>query len=244
MEGRNDGVTVGRIKTGIPGLDELISGGFEEKSVVIVTGPAGSGKSTLALQFLYNGATVSGEPGIYITFEEQKAMLYKHMMNYGWDFAKLEKEGKFRLFEYPPHEVDRFLSEGGAIEDCIEEMKARRLVIDSITSFMLLYETEYKRRQAFLNAMQTLRKWGCMCLLTAEGETDAHGNVTARFGLEFLADGLIAIHMIRRGDIRDLAIEIVKLRGIPHQRKLSPMMITESGVVVFPNQPVFGEAKF
>jgi len=45
-----------RIKTGIPGLDEMLRGGFMPKDAVLVAGTAGTGKTTLALQYLVNGA--------------------------------------------------------------------------------------------------------------------------------------------------------------------------------------------
>ncbi|MFH1442772.1 MAG: ATPase domain-containing protein, partial [Candidatus Micrarchaeota archaeon] len=61
----------GRVPTGIPGLDELIEGGFEKGSVILVVGDTGTGKSTFAMQYLYNGATKYKEPGVYLTFEEK-----------------------------------------------------------------------------------------------------------------------------------------------------------------------------
>jgi len=230
--------TKDRVQTGIPGLDGMIGGGFERKSVVVIAGDAGSGKTTFALQFLYNGAKKFREKGLYITFEEQKESLFKHMAQYGWDFADLEKKGMIHVLEYPPHEVDRFISEGGIIEDLIKEKDVERVVIDSITSLVLLHENEYKRRQAFLVTIEALKKWGCMTLLTSEAKT-IKGEVRSRFGIEYLADGMLGIHVVRRGEERDYAFEIIKLRGIAHERKLCPLKITDKGIVLFPGQPVF-----
>ncbi|MBM4237555.1 MAG: hypothetical protein FJ151_03620, partial [Euryarchaeota archaeon] len=55
-----------RIPSGIPGLDEMIEGGFPFPSVILVSGTAGTGKTTLALKFLCQGAE-RGERGLYIT---------------------------------------------------------------------------------------------------------------------------------------------------------------------------------
>ena len=231
-----------RVQTGIPGLDSMIGGGFERRSAIIVAGDAGSGKTTFAMQYLYSGAKKNGEKGLYITFEEQKDSLFAHMEKFGWDFPELEKKGLVRVLEYPPHEVDRFVSEGGVIEDMIKEGNVERVVIDSITSLVLLHENEYKRRQAFLRTMEALKKWGCTSLLTSEART-VGGEVRSRFGVEYLADGMLAIHAVRRGDERDLAFEILKLRGIAHERKMCPLKITDKGVVLFPGQPVFTGTK-
>ena len=56
-----------RIRTGIPGLDNIMDGGFIENTITVLSGPAGSGKSLLAMQYLFNGARNFNEPGIYIT---------------------------------------------------------------------------------------------------------------------------------------------------------------------------------
>ena len=232
---------IDKVKTGIPGFDELISGGFERKSVIIITGSAGSGKSIFALQFLYNGASLFNEPGLFITFEEDKNSVYRHMLNFGWDFKKLEDERKFVFMSYPPHEVDRFISEGSVIEDMVKEYGIQRLVIDSMTSFMLLYENEYRRRQVFLKTMEIIRGWGCTSLLTSEGTATEQGDIKARFGVEYLADGLVSIHLIKKGDAKELAIEIEKLRGISHNRSSNQMEITKNGIEIHPTSPVKSE---
>lgn len=228
-----------KVKTDVPGLDSMIGGGFERKSVIIVSGAAGSGKTILSLQFLYNGATKYNEPGLYITFEEQKESVFKHMLSFGWDFAQLERERKIVFLEYPPHEVDRFISEGAVIEDMVRDYGIQRVVIDSITSFMLLYNEEYRRRQVFLKTMEILRKWGCTTVLTSEGMGTDEGEVKTRFGVEFLADGLLSIQSIKKGGVRELALEVVKLRGTAHEMKMNLMKITPHGVEIYPSQPVF-----
>ena len=44
-----------RVASGIPGLDDLIEGGFWPKSTVVILGSSGTGKSTFAIQFLMEG---------------------------------------------------------------------------------------------------------------------------------------------------------------------------------------------
>ncbi|HIJ16564.1 MAG TPA: hypothetical protein HA364_02140, partial [Thermoplasmata archaeon] len=55
-----------RLYSGIPGLDDMIEGGFPFPSVVLVAGSAGAGKTTFAQKFLFSGAE-KGEQGLYIS---------------------------------------------------------------------------------------------------------------------------------------------------------------------------------
>src|SRR5437899_11647205 len=85
-----------RNRTGILELDEMLRGGFMDKDAVMIAGSAGTGKTTLALEYLVNGATKFGEPGIYLTFEQLPDQIYRDAENFGWDLRKLEAEDKLR----------------------------------------------------------------------------------------------------------------------------------------------------
>ncbi|MCX6767415.1 MAG: AAA family ATPase [Candidatus Micrarchaeota archaeon] len=221
-----------KVKSGIPGLDRLIGGGFERESVVLVTGDAGSGKSTLAMQFLCNGASQYDEPGILITFEERREDIIKHMKSYGWDIEALEKEKKIKILEYPPHEVERFISEGEIIRDLISDLKAKRMVIDSMTSFALVFDNEYKMRLGVLKAIDSLKKWGCTALLISEGSVTEQGEVRDRFGIEYLVDGTIYLYNKRVRDYRQKLVEIVELKGVKHDNAIHQLVFGRKGISV------------
>ncbi|MEM2974763.1 MAG: ATPase domain-containing protein [Candidatus Micrarchaeia archaeon] len=234
-----------RVPTGIPGLDGMMEGGFSQGNVVLVAGTAGTGKSILATQFLVNGALKHGEVGVLITFEEKKRQIFRNMRRFGWDLDDLEKKKQLFVFEYAPHEVDKFINEGGSIEGVIRDYKVKRLVFDSITSFAALYETEASRRQAIIRLLDILRRWNCTTILPSEASVTDEGEgtqVQARFGVEYLADALLVIYAVRKGDIREMALEIVKMRGTDHSKKLAPMKITKEGIVLYPDQPFFGKS--
>jgi len=231
-----------RIPTGIPGLDDMMEGGFERGSVNIVAGESGTGKSILSLQFLYNGAVRHGDTCLYITFEEKKEQIKDHMMRFGMNFEELEAKKKLFIYEYSPHEVERFASDGGAIEKVIRSNGVDRLVLDSITSYAVLFENEQKRRAAVVKLLDTIKHWGCTSLLPSEASTiSALGEVRAKFSIEYLADALLAIYSIRKGDVREMALEVLKMRGTAHSKKLAPMKITREGIVLYPDQPFFAK---
>lgn len=222
----------GKSPSGIPGLDGLIEGGFEQKSVIVVAGGPGDGKSTFGLQFLYEGATKYGENGMYIVFEEEKEAVYRHMLRYGFDFARLEKERKFAFIAYPPEEIERFVDEGGIIEDMINELGVKRIVIDTVTSFLMVHEDEYRRRQVFIKLMKALRKWGCTTILVSEGDVGPGGELHTHYDIEFVSDGLIDLQMVRKGRSAGAMIEIIKMRGTAIAHTQVPLRFTKRGLAV------------
>ena len=159
-----------RVPSGITGLDELISGGFEPVSTTLVMGESGTGKTTFLSQFLYNGAVQYGDPGVLLTFEEPSFSVLRHMKKYGFDFKALEEELLFATINYRPHEVKKLVDEGGGlILDTISSLGAKRLAIDSLTSYAMLFDSPYQAREAEISLFDLLYKWKCTTMLSAEG---------------------------------------------------------------------------
>lgn len=207
-----------RITTGVSNLDGMIEGGFKKHSVNLVAGGAGSGKTIFAIQFLVEGMKRK-EPGVYITFEEKKKKVYADMLHcFGWDLEKYEKEGLFIFLEYTPEQVKRVLIEGGgAVDTLITQTKAKRMVIDSITSFTLLYKDELTKKEASLALFELIEKWGCTAVLTSEEREIGETSMTS--ALEFEVDGIILLYNIKRKGERIRALEILKMRGTKHPQK-------------------------
>ncbi len=227
-----------RVPTGIPGLDEVMEGGFEEGSYNLVAGGAGSGKSIFAMQFLVTGIEKYNEPGIYVTFEEKKENVYRHMLAFGWDLAKYEKLGKFEFIEYTPEQVKKMLEEGGGlIESLIKKINAKRIVLDSITAFSLLFKDELNRRQGILSLIDLMRKWSITALLTAEFEPNVERPSSS--SIEFEVDSIILLYYPREGDTRKRALEILKMRGTEHSKKIFPLRITDKGITIYPKERIF-----
>lgn len=229
-------MTIKRISTGIPNLDSLIEGGFKKNSVNLVAGCAGSGKTIFAMQFIIEGIK-KGEPGVYITFEEKKRKFYEDMLGFGWDLEKYEKQGKFAFLEYTPEQVKNILTEGGGIvESIIEKIEAKRIVIDSITSFSLLYEDELTKKEASLALFELIDKWNCTGILTSEDESKKDHTISA--ALQFEVDGIIILYHVKKKGIRRRAMEILKMRGTKIPEKTIALSITDKGIRINPKELV------
>ena len=221
-----------RLSTGIKGFDKLVSGGFKPNSINLVAGGPGSGKTIFSIQFLMEGIK-AGEKVLYITFEEKKKKLFDDMGDFGWNLEKAEKEGKFTILEYTPEKVKKMLAEGGGVlESMIEKSNVKRIVIDSITSFALLYRDELTKKEAALALFEMIDKWGCTAVLTAQEESIESDTVSA--ALEFEVDSIIIIYHTKMKGERIRGVEILKMRGTKHPSKTFKMEISDSkGMLVY-----------
>jgi KaiC/GvpD/RAD55 family RecA-like ATPase len=88
--------------TGIPGLDEILGGGYPRGRVILITGGPGSGKTVMAMQFLLDGVDRFDERGVFVSLEESKHHLVTEMSNFGWDVEKYEKKNQIAIVDASP----------------------------------------------------------------------------------------------------------------------------------------------
>ena len=235
-----------RIKTGINGLDKLLKGGLLEKKSVLLSGPCGSGKSILAMQFIYNGIKQENEPGLYVSFEEEKQSIIENMATLGFNLEELEKKKKLMIVGGEAGKLDYFMQKVGArtdniieeIREIVKDNKIKRVVIDSVSILTLLCNNDEERRRTITKLASTLSELGCTSLLiseTKEGTLDL-----SRHGIEeFIVDGVIALFQLRQGDKFIPGIVVRKMRGTDHERGIRLFKITKNGIVVYPNETMF-----
>ena len=123
-----------RVKTGIPGFDDLVQGGIPKGFNILITGPPGAGKSIFGLQYLYNGAML-GEKGLYLSLDSPKKNMIEQASQFGWDFEKLESDGLISFFSIPPDRTRLNLFD--MIEDVVAQTGAKRIVFDSLATLMI-----------------------------------------------------------------------------------------------------------
>ena len=91
-----DKVTIHKLPTGVPGLDEIVGGGLPEFSFNIIAGAPGSGKTTLAHQFVFANASPE-RPALYFTVLGESAIkMLRYQQQYTFfDPAKLPNSIRF-----------------------------------------------------------------------------------------------------------------------------------------------------
>ncbi len=81
-----------RVRTGIPGFDELCGGGLIRDRTYLVSGTSGAGKTNFSIQFIYNGITKYGENGVIVATEERPEQIRENVLKFGWDLENLKRE--------------------------------------------------------------------------------------------------------------------------------------------------------
>lgn len=223
-----------RVPVGIKNLDKIIEGGFEKNSTNLIVGGSGNGKSIFVIQFLMEGVK-RGENVLYIAFEEKKKEFYANMLGLGWDLEEYENSGKFFFLSYTPEKIKTMLEEGGGdVEAIVLGKKIQRVVMDSITTFVMLFDREVEMREGALALFSLLKGWACTSLLVYERDPLVDKKQSSRV-LEFEADSLIFLYFTRMNKKRERFLEIYKMRGTNHSTDIFPYSIRKNiGIDVSP----------
>ena len=204
------------VKTGVAGLDDILSGGIPRGNVILVEGEIGTGKTTLGVEFVYHGARQFGEPGIIVLFEVSPDKITRDALRFGWDLAELERQGLLKIV-FTTREVLRqelqqadsvLLSEASSIG-------ARRIFIDGVTRLVGGNGTS-ESRSAFHVLAEGLQRENLTALLAVEAAA-RNPDLPSSMPEESIADTVIRLRMEPSERAVSRSIEVVKSRGQYYQ---------------------------
>jgi len=238
---------VERVKTGIPGLDEILNGGIPKRNVVLIAGGPGTGKSIMGMQYLWNGLQI-GEPGIYVALEEHPVQVRINMRQFNWDVKNYEAKGAFAI-------VDAFTAGVGeaakrekyvvkdptdvgiivdVVKQAISDTGAQRVVVDSVST---LYLTKPSiARSVVLQLKKLLSGMGTTSMLISQVSVTERG--FGGPGVEHAADGIVRLDMDEVDGELVRSLIIWKMRGTSHSMKRHLFEISDKGIVVYPDKVV------
>ena len=227
-----------KARTGIQGLDELTGGGLPKGRPTLLCGGAGCGKTLMAMEFLVHGALESGEPGVFMAFEENTGELAANFASLGYDLTALVAQNQLAL--------DYVHVERGEIEEAgeydleglfirlrcaIDRIGAKRVVLDTLEALFAGLTNKVILRAELRRLFRWLKEQGVTAIVTSErGELSL-----TRYGLEeYVADCVILLDHRVEGQIATRRLRIVKYRGTTHGTSEYPFLIDEGGISILP----------
>lgn len=235
----SDHTGLNRVRTGVPGFDEILGGGFPKGHLYLVEGNPGSGKTTLGLQFLLEGIR-NRERVMYITLSESEAELKEVIHAHGWSpdslticematpEEDLKPEAQYTVFH--PSEVELADTVAAILKE-IDAVRPQRLVFDSLSELRMLARDPLRYRRQILALKRHLTRKDCTILLlddgTAEGGTDLQ--------LQSIAHGVVQLDIINREyGINRRRVQISKIRGSDFSEGFHDYTITRGGIAIYP----------
>ena len=220
-----------RTSTGTSELDSLLEGGFLRDTMILIAGSPGAGKTLLSARFIYEGAVKHGEAGVYACFAETKGRFIQDMKKFGMDFETLTSKGTVAVLDLSVATETDVQSVLNQIFEAITSLRARRLVVDSITAMSTGLKREFEKRHLIRLLYRLIHKSGCTTIVVADlpwGSRRIGESIE-----EFVADAIILMENSYDADgvlRRDL--KILKMRGTDHSKKAHRYTINEKGVEI------------
>jgi circadian clock protein KaiC len=206
------------VRTGIAGLDEILSGGIPRGNVILLEGAIGCGKTTLGVEFIYHGASQFGEPGLIVLFEVSPDKIIRDARHFGWDLRELEENGRLRIVFTSRDVLRQELQQADSV--LLEEATgicARRIFIDGVAR-LIGANGAAEARSAFHVFTEGLQRENLTAALAVEASAYINnGGQNGSLPEESIADAVIRLRMEDNQRAVSRSLEIVKSRGQNYQ---------------------------
>jgi circadian clock protein KaiC len=229
-----DKVTLGKLATGVTGLDTLLGGGLNEFSFNLITGAPGCGKTTMAHQIMFTVANAERRALFFTVLGEPPLKMLRYQQQYS--FFDMEKVGT--AIRYVNLAADLRAGDfSGVLERITKEVEDFGPSLVFVDSFRSVIQTGRAGQegmsdlQYFVQELGTrMTSWMATTFLIGEyqhNEAEANPIMT-------VADGMIALSQQHENDAVVRKIRVVKMRGQAHMGGSHTFRITSDGLRIYP----------
>ncbi len=215
-----------RVTMGVPLLDGMMGGGLPSGYSLLVAGPSGSGKTILATAFLAEGVRLA-QAGVIVAFEQTPSKSRNRTID---DLVRAGSVGLIntRSLDLSIDEITQRLV------DLIRRIKAKRVVIDSLSGFELAVAPSFREdfRESMYRLVAVLSGLGVTVLMTSELEDRYTDLRFSPYGSAFLTDAIIVQRYIEIESRLKRVLAVVKVRGSAHSNELRQFEIADDGIII------------
>src|SRR6185437_8173597 len=222
----------------IPGLDDLVNGGYFLGSTTVAVGISGAGKSMMGLQYLAEGVR-RGETGLMLSLDEQVDQIKRNAAGVGLEaeFTSGIDKDLLRVEYEPPQEIEVDVH-FHHIEELVEKYRPRRVVIDSLSTYASNLGSEGRVFRDFFHGMVALMKEYQVAAVYNHENPEMLGmaSMMGGFPLSSLVDNILLLNWIELSNRFRLGITVAKMRANPVDRTTREYELTSHGMRVMPQQ--------
>ena len=227
-------VNIRRLKTFIPGLDNLLGGGLPEFSFNLIAGTPGSGKTTFAQQIMFNLATPDNRALFFTVLGEPPMKMLRYQQQYSFfDITKVNDSVRF--VDLSADLLDgNFARVLSRIAEEVKDYTPSLVFVDSFRSVVQTVKSQDSGMSDLQRFVQQLgvqmTNWQATTFLIGEyllQEAESSPVFTVADGILWLSQNLYRNSMVRK-------IQVVKMRGQAQVSGLHTFRISNEGIQVFP----------
>ncbi len=231
MTGQHHALT--KTPTGISGFDIISGGGLPSGRITEIIGGPGAGKTVFALHCLVHRLTALGEPGVFVSFEEETGHIRANMASFDWDFQADTEKLIFVDARMPAatrqggeFDLSGMLAGLGAMA---AETGASTIVFDGIGVLLSALDDEKLEIQELTRLDEWIRGFGVTALLTAKSFGSNERDQRRSDRLQYMTDCVIELEKIYTPTTSSRSLRILKYRGSGFAANPMPAVITRAG---------------
>jgi circadian clock protein KaiC len=221
-----------RITSGVPALDDMLTGGgYYAGSTILLSGTAGTGKTSLSAH-LADATCRRGERCLFFSFEESPAQIMRNMRSIGIDLAPHAKAGLLQFHSARPtmHGLEMHLVR---MHKMIEKFRPRVVIVDPVSNLESAGNLDDSTNM-LVRLIDYLRLHQITGFFVSLTDGNKRNLESTNEGMSSLVDTWLLVRDIELGGERNRALYVLKSRGMAHSNQVREFLITPQGVKLIP----------